>query len=272
MLRVLLLIAAMLGGSRCAVSAENFVTAGGTITEIVFALGAGDRVVATDQSSTYPPKTGTLPSVGYYRDLAAEGVLSIGAERLLAQEGAGREEVLEQLAAAGMQVTLYQKPTDVNGLIDLIYQVAEDIGKTEEAEQLVEQVRSSLPAKQDKITGTGIFLLSIGDRGLVAAGSETVPNLIFEYAGIHNPAQHTGYKAVNFESLAMQQPDFIVVPSHVAYGLGGKAGICASPALALLEAAQSCNVLVIDGLMAMGMTPRLAQAIATVASFSQGKS
>ncbi len=247
----------------------DLVTAGGTITEIVFALGAGERVVAVDQSSTFPQAATQLPSVGYYRDLAAEGVLSVGASKLYALEGSGREEVLKQLKRTGMEVTLYNKPTSVEQLVALVTELGADLGKQEQATSLVAKITASLPDKASTTSGKGIFLLSVGERGIVAAGEETVPNLIFDYAGIENTVSHNGYKAINLETLTVEQPDFIVVPSHVAYGLGGKTGICNTPALSLLKAAQDCNVLIVDGLMAMGMTPRLAQAIALVSDFSQ---
>ena len=253
-------------------AARNIITAGGTLTEIVFALGAGDRVVAVDQSSTFPQKATQLPSVGYYRDLAAEGVLSVGANTLLALEGSGREAVLEQLKRIGVKVVLYDKPSSVDELVELVETLGRDLGRGAQAAQLALDIKASLPEKATSTKGKGLFLLSLGERGLVAAGEDTVPSLIFEYAGIGNPVKHTGYKAVNLETLTVEQPDFIIVPSHVARGLGGKEGICRQPSLALLNAAKSCNVLVIDGLMAMGMTPRLAQAISQVSAFSQQKS
>lgn len=257
---------------------QKLITAGGTITEIVFALGAGEHVIAVDQSSQYPEAVKQLPMVGYYRELAAEGVLSFAPDKILAIEGVGREEVIKQIESTGVQVVVYNKPTSTDGLVALIKQLGDDLGKAEQAEQLIAKFNASLPNENrsetysETINNTpsakAVFLLSASDRGLIAAGTETVPQLIFNYAGIQNiAAKHTGFKGINNEALALQQPDFLVAPRHVVMGAGGKEKFCQSPNLSLLKAAQQCKLLVMDSLQSLGMTPRLADAIATVKNY-----
>jgi len=253
---------------------QKLITAGGTITEIVFALGAGERVIAVDQSSQYPEAVKQLPMVGYYRELAAEGVLSFAPDKILAIEGVGRQEVIKQIESTGVQVVVYNKPTSTDGLVALIKQLGDDLGKAEQAEQLIAKFKASLPGENRSETTNNtpstkaVFLLSASDRGLIAAGTETVPQLIFNYAGIQNiAAKHTGFKGINNEALALQQPDFLVAPRHVVMGAGGKEKFCQSPNLSLLKAAQQCKLLVMDSLQSLGMTPRLADAIATVKNY-----
>lgn len=253
---------------------QKLITAGGTITEIVFALGAGERVIAVDQSSQYPEAVKQLPMVGYYRELAAEGILSFAPDKILAIEGVGREEVIKQIESTGVQVVVYNKPTSTDGLVELIKQLGDDLGKAEQAEQLIAKFNASLPSEAHSETtnntpsAKAVFLLSASDRGLIAAGTETVPQLIFNYAGIENIAsEHTGFKGINNEALALHQPDFLVAPRHVVMGAGGKEKFCQSPNLSLLKAAQQCKLLVMDSLQSLGMTPRLADAIATVKNY-----
>ncbi|GFD87101.1 hemin ABC transporter substrate-binding protein [Alteromonas marina] len=249
---------------------QKLITAGGTITEIVFALGAGERVIAVDQSSQYPEAVKQLPMVGYYRELAAEGVLSFAPDKILAIEGVGREEVIKQIESTGVQVVVYNKPNSTDGLVELIKQLADDLGKAEQAKQIIAKFNASLPSETANNTPSvkAVFLLSASDRGLIAAGSETVPQLIFNYAGIENIAsEHTGFKGINNEALALHQPDFLVAPRHVVMGAGGKEKFCQSPNLSLLKAAQQCKLLVMDSLQSLGMTPRLADAIATVKNY-----
>ncbi|MEM7524411.1 MAG: hypothetical protein AAF360_11760 [Pseudomonadota bacterium] len=51
----------------------RIVSAGGDLTEIIFALGHGGRLVGADSTSTHPAEAKALPQVGYVRRLAAEG-------------------------------------------------------------------------------------------------------------------------------------------------------------------------------------------------------
>lgn len=251
-----------------AIADDRIVTAGGTITEIVFALGAGDKVVAIDQSSMYPPEARKLPSVGYYRDMAAEGVLSTNLTHLFALEGSGRDNVLKQITAAGIPINKYKKSTKVEHLFQTITALGKDLGKEQEAAQLIKEIKASLPEPVTKIRTKGLFLLSSGDRGIIAAGQDTVPQLYFDYLGVDNLAKnHSGFKPLGLESLAASQPDFIIAPAHVVYGAGGKEAFCQQKQLALLEAAQNCNLLVMDSLLGLGMTPRIAQAISQIDEF-----
>ena len=103
-----------------ALAQERVISAGGTLTEIIYALGKQSTLVAVDQSSMYPQQATQLPQVGYYRDLAAEGVLSMRPTTLLALEGAGRSQALKQIEATGVKLIHYKKPTSVNELLELI--------------------------------------------------------------------------------------------------------------------------------------------------------
>src|SRR5690554_1264961 len=68
---------------------QRIVALGGPITEIVYALGAGEAVVGADITSTYPESVTALPRVGMYRSIAAEGVLSLTPTMVLGIEGVG---------------------------------------------------------------------------------------------------------------------------------------------------------------------------------------
>ena len=56
---------------------DRFVSIGGCVTETLFAIGAGEKIVAVDQSSTLPEIVKDLPQVGYIRSISSEGILSM---------------------------------------------------------------------------------------------------------------------------------------------------------------------------------------------------
>ena len=104
--RTIMALAALLGFALAA-KAEDYqriVSIGGDVTEIVFALGQGGRLVARDTTSTYPPEAARLPDAGYIRALSAEGVLSTHPDAVLASEGAGPPEQIDALKASGIPV------------------------------------------------------------------------------------------------------------------------------------------------------------------------
>ncbi|MBC8653116.1 ABC transporter substrate-binding protein, partial [Providencia vermicola] len=81
-----LLTIATLVISMSAYATERIVTLGGDVTEIVYALGAEQQLVARDSTSLHPEQATKLPDVGYMRMLNAEGVLSMRPTLVLASE------------------------------------------------------------------------------------------------------------------------------------------------------------------------------------------
>ena len=79
--------------------AERIVSIGGTITEIIYALGEGDRVVAVDTTSLYPQEATAKPNIGYVRQISAEGVLSQTPDLIIAESGAGPVDAVNILKA-----------------------------------------------------------------------------------------------------------------------------------------------------------------------------
>lgn len=85
-------------------AAEKLVSIGGDVTEIVYALGAGDEMVARDSTSLRPQAVLKLPDVGYMRQLNTEGILSMRPSMVLSSELAEPSLVLQQLAQNGVKV------------------------------------------------------------------------------------------------------------------------------------------------------------------------
>ena len=74
-------------------AAPRLVTLGGSITEIVYALGAEAQLVGTDSTSFYPPAAAKTPKVGYFRQLSAEGILSLRPDAMVAAQEKARPTV-----------------------------------------------------------------------------------------------------------------------------------------------------------------------------------
>src|SRR5262245_3812762 len=85
------------------VDASRIVSIGGAVTEILYALGLEQRIVAVDTTSLYPPRAlADKPNVGYMRQLSAEGVLGLSPSLILAIEGAGPKETVAVLERANV--------------------------------------------------------------------------------------------------------------------------------------------------------------------------
>ena len=78
-------------------NAKNVLSIGGSVTEIVYALGEEDRLIARDSTSVFPVAAEALPDVGYMRALSPEGVLAVSPGLIISEDGAGPPETIAVL-------------------------------------------------------------------------------------------------------------------------------------------------------------------------------
>jgi len=116
--------------------AKRIVSIGGTVTEILYALGAEDRIVARDSTSFYPEAANSKPDVGYMRALSAEGILGQKPDLILMEEGSGPPPVLEILKASEVPMVVVSTPPDVAKIGQKIRDVGAAVGLSDKAETL----------------------------------------------------------------------------------------------------------------------------------------
>lgn len=249
---------------------QRIISAGGSITEIIHALGLMDNVIAVDSSSLYPPAVHQLPKVGYFRSLGAEGLLSLSPDLLIAARGAGPSSVLSQVENSGVMVRQFAQSTYTLGSWKaLVSDVGRFFGKQDQATALITTAIKNIKAAQKsrlyaKQEINAIALLNSGQRGPIAAGANTMPDLLMELAGINNLAGDLeGYKPYSTESLASKKLDLILVPHHNLEGMGGIEGVCKQTAIKFATV-DGCNVQVMDALLLLGFGSRIDEAVTQI--------
>ena len=88
---------------------SRIVSIGGSITEILYALGLQQKIVAVDTTSLFPPAAlQEKPNVGYMRQLSAEGVLALAPTLVLALQGSGPKETIDVLETSKFRSSPYR--------------------------------------------------------------------------------------------------------------------------------------------------------------------
>lgn len=200
---------------------SRLITLGGPATETAFALGAGERIVAIDQSSTFPPQVRDLPQVGYIRAINPEGVLAQSPSLIIATEDLGPPPAAGLLEKGGVDVVKVASAKDKASLLTMIGEVGETLGAVERAEALNTNLKARLAEAAALSRGRdkpeAVFILSHFGGGR-AAGAGTKAHGIMDLAGAENIFSHlSGYKAVSEEDILKENPDFIligVMPEH----------------------------------------------------------
>lgn len=265
-----LLWLAAVGPARAACP-QRLITLGGDITETVFALGAGDCVVADDTTSDYPPAAAHLSKVGYLRTLNAEGVLALRPDKIIASGDAGPLSVIEQLRAAGVEVVLIPERHTAVGAIAKIEAVAKTLDRAPAGKRLAASLRATLVAlKRQLATVTQrkrvVFLLTVGSGSPMVAGRDTAANGIITLAGGINAAgQFSGYKPLSTEAMVKLAPDVILVMSQGVVAQGGLNAVYRLPGVSLTPAGRKHRIIAMDGSFLLGFGPRLGAAACALA-------
>jgi iron complex transport system substrate-binding protein len=246
--------------------AKRLVSLGGSVTEIVVALGAGDRLIARDSTSTYPESIQSLPDVGYVRALSAEGVLALGPDLILAEDGAGPPEAVEVLKAAGIPFVTMPNAPSPDGIVAKIEAVAEALALEPEGAALAQEVKAGLDAAAARAASVPdpkrvLFLLSVQGGRVMAGGAGSSAEGIIELAGGVNAATgFQGYKPMTDEAIIAAAPDVILMMDREGDLSITDADILAQPALAATPAAKSGRILRMDGMLLLGFGPRTPEA------------
>lgn len=247
-------------------AAERIVSTAGAITETIYALGAQDELVAADISSVYPPEATKLPSVGYARQLSAEGILSVNPTLVLVTEDAGPPEVLQQLESAKVKVVKLSNKHTPEAALERIQKIGEAVGRSTEAAKLVESVNADLDAAKALVASVKskpsvLFIYARGGGTMNVSGTGTSADAIIELAGGKNAVTgYENYKPLTAEGAVAAAPDFILVTSRGLEASGGVEGLLKQPGIALTPAGKDKKVIAMDDLLLLGFGPRVGQA------------
>jgi iron complex transport system substrate-binding protein len=245
---------------------QKIITAGGTITEIVFELGFGDQIIATDITSTYPASMQSLPSIGYRNQIKAEGILGLAPDLVLVEEGYLTQEVIDQLNSAQVKVQFFKKPVTVQGTKDLISQLAVFFEVEEKGQTLLDSLNADLQELDAYLATTtsspkATFIMARGPQTVFMAGEDTFAQEMFRLAGLQSAAQgFADFVPVTPESLISMNPDLLVFFDSGIESLGGLSGLSQINGLGKTAAVQNGKVISLDGLYLSGFGPRVGKA------------
>ncbi|MBX9754518.1 MAG: ABC transporter substrate-binding protein [Pseudomonadaceae bacterium] len=255
---------------------QRWVSAGGALSEWLVVLGGEAKLVGVDSTSQHPPSLRSLPGIGYQRQLAAEGILSLQPDLLLGSEEMGPPPVLAQLKAAGVQVEVLSARADLTSLSSNLSRIGTLLGAEQQAQQTLAAYKQRLQqqaewialAQQSQAAPKVLLLLGHAGGNPLVAGADTVGGWLIERAGGQNLATHSGYKALSTEALAALNADLLIVADRSLSGDAAAAALLKNmPVLAAGRAAQQGRIVLLDPtLLVGGLGPRVPDQLAALAA------
>lgn len=257
-------------------SSRRIVSVGGALTETLYALGAQDDLVGVDTTSFYPASASALPSVGYARNLSAEGVLSLRPTLVVASEDAGPPAVLRQLEAADVRLVMLDAGHSIEGVADRTRRLAELSGRVDAGRTLLANLQRQWLAAREHVARVApagkpaprvLFVLSHSIGQVRVAGRATGADAMIRYAGAINAFRDgfDGYKPLTPEAAIAAAPDVILGTEQGIAAAGGIEGLLRLPGLVQTPAGRARRVVSLEALLLLGFGPRLPQAVTALA-------
>jgi iron complex transport system substrate-binding protein len=256
---------------------ERIVPVNGDLAEVVFALGLGDQVVATDISATYPAAARQTPKIGYQRTLVAETILAHDPTVVLADDNAGPPEVLQQLRAAGVRVVRVAKEETIDAPARKIREVAAALGVPDRGEELVATLDVQLAAAGQRadaaVAASGrpkvLALYLRGPNVQLTFGKGSGIDAVIAAAGGTDAGTEMGVvdnAELSIESIVEEAPDVLLVTTTGLESVGGIDGLLATPGIDRTPAATNRRVVAFEDQYLYGLGPRTGELVGELVS------
>jgi ABC-type hemin transport system substrate-binding protein len=246
-------------------SAERIVSLIPSVTESLFCLGLGDRVVGITDWCIHPrDRVSGLPRVGGTKNPSVRQILELEPDLVIASREENRKRTVVALRAAGVDVWVIDPRTVLDG-VALLCELAE-LGATAEAvESVVRPVEEAVRAAEEQRPAHGLRVFCpIWKKPWMAVGGDTYASSLLELCGGANVFADRGdrrYPIVEFDQIVSAAPDVILLPSE-PYDFGPRDVL--ELAALTLPAARNGRIHLIDGTLVSWYGPRIEPAIAAI--------
>ena len=242
------------------------------LTEILFALGVGSRVVGVTTYCDWPPEARSLPKIGGYVNPSVEEILALRPDLVLVSPAAGNKDGALAVRRAGVRVEVVEADS-ISSTYAAIERVGTLCGEDERGRLLAGVLRDLVGKAAARVRGLPrvrtLFCLELDP--LIAAGPGTLPAEILELAGGVNIASGGRYPRLGIETVLAEAPQAIVearmdVPAPRSAKDAGRFW----RRWPSIPAVRDGRIHVIDATTALRPGPRIADAVERLAAVLHG--
>ena len=213
------------------------------VTEIMFALGAGDLLVGRTDFCVYPEEAAQIPTIGGISNLNVERILSLKPDLVISGSMVSKKAT-DQLDKMGTPIVCVIEKPKFDVLYDNITAIGKLVGKEQEADSLNALMRQRVNALIDMDTARPThsipkvyYVVGFGPSGNFTAGGNTFINDIIRMAGGRNIAENVSGWSYSLEALVKEDPDYIIVRRE------DSASFCSTRPYSTLRAVRQGNVI-----------------------------
>ena len=238
------------------------------LTEILFALELGDRVVGVTDFCDYPPEVADLARIGGYANPSVEAILALRPDLVLVSPAAGNRDAALAVERAGVRLEVVPAES-LTETFAAIESVGRACGEEARGIEVAASVRARVAAAAARVRSRPRVraLFSLQVEPIVVAGRGTLPGEILELAGGENVIRAPRYPQVGIETILAEAPEVILQTSMDAPEGSARQGVNRYwQRWSRIPAVRNGRVFVFDGTSALRPGPRVADAVEQIAS------
>ncbi|MGY0372029.1 ABC transporter substrate-binding protein [Clostridium sp. JNZ J1-5] len=236
---------------------QKIVSIAPNITETIFALGKGNKLVGRTDFCDYPAEVKDIQSIGTLKDPNIEKIVELKPDLVIASTHF-KKDVLRKLEGLGIKVVVLYGQESFDGVYDTIKKVGQVTNANNEAEKIVtdmkKKVENVVSKVKDKNKPKVYYVVGYGKTGDFTAGKGTFINSMIEMAGGDNVAKDTEGWKYSLEKLIEKNPEIIVCSKS----FDTKKGIESTNGYKDLKAVKEGKLIEIDNNLLDRQGPRLA--------------
>lgn len=229
---------------------ERIVALSPSINEIIFALGAGDKIVGNTTFCDFPKEAVNIPKVGGYFNPSLEKIISLNPTLVIMQENSYK--LGQKLQQLGIKTKVVRIDT-LSNIRTSILEIGKTLERKDRAEKIVKEIDSELK-KLKNITKNRKILIVMGHNTSLAsrifvAGQNLYFDDIINESGNKNAlqSQRKGQPVLNMENIIACNPDIVILLSHSMKEMGLGRSDLTNPWMELpISAAKSKSIYIID--------------------------
>lgn len=246
---------------------ETIVSLQPSNTEILFALGVGDKIVGATEYDTYPAEALEIERVSDSVAFNAERITELNPDVVIAYT-IGQEEALQLLEEAGLKVFVIESATSFEDVYGDIKQLATVMGVEEKGQEIITSIQTTIQEVQEKVETAAVlkkvYYEISPSPDIYTTGSKTFQQEILAAASVDNVfSDKEGWISVSEEDVIAKNPEIILTTSNYIEDATGE--IKSRAGWDKIPAVQNDSVFLVDGDVISRPGPRIGEAVELVA-------
>ncbi|NLS12281.1 vitamin B12 ABC transporter substrate-binding protein BtuF [Vibrio sp. SM6] len=207
----------MLPSFACASTPQRIITLAPHATEMAFAAGLGEKIIAVSERSDYPPQAQQLETVSNYQGIKLERILALKPDLVIAWPAGNPAKALAQLEQFGIEVYFSHTNSleDIANNLEALAAYSDDPSTGRAAAAKFRQQLTELKLRYDTETPVRYFY-QLSDKPLITVADGHWPAAVFQFCGGENSFQQANapYPQVSVEQVILRQPEAMFTSPH----------------------------------------------------------